>query len=135
MPKCPILLACALALAGCASIPHAGCPAGLRPAQTAEMIFGRNIGGSPGVSDADWTGFADTEITPRFPDGFTVLDANGQWHARNGTTVHERSKVLLIVSSGSSDFEQKLADIRQAYRERFRQESVLLLVGRECVGF
>ena len=136
MPRCPILLlASALVLAGCASIQRTGCPAGLAPAQTAEMIFGRNIGGAPGVSDADWTSFVDTEITPRFPDGFTVFEANGQWRARDGAIARERSKMLLIVTAGASGVDRKLADIRQVYRQRFKQQSVLLIIGRGCAGF
>lgn len=31
------------------------------------------------VSDEDWRAFLAAEVTPRFPDGLTVIDAAGQW--------------------------------------------------------
>src|SRR5688500_17329335 len=31
------------------------------------------------VSDANWQSFLRDEITPRFPDGLTVWEADGQW--------------------------------------------------------
>ncbi|HEX4023218.1 MAG TPA: DUF3574 domain-containing protein [Steroidobacteraceae bacterium] len=131
------LLLCALALTGCASIERAGCPTGLSPAQSVEMIFGRNIGAASTVSDADWARFVDAEIMPRFPDGFTVFEASGQWRARDGTAVRERSQVLLLVVTGAMNIgiEQKLDEIRQTYRQRFKQQSVLVLIGRDCAGF
>ena len=44
-----------------------------------DMFFGRDIAGRAPVSDAEWTGFAGTEVTPRFPEGFTVVQGSGQW--------------------------------------------------------
>src|SRR5580700_2231022 len=37
----------------------------------AELLFGRNIGRSIGVSESDWAGFVAREMAPRFPDGLT----------------------------------------------------------------
>ena len=69
-----------------------------------ELLFGRNIGGRLGVSEAQWGRFVDREISPRFPDGLTVLDAKGEWRdtARN-TIVHEPSKLVEIVLPGKDD--------------------------------
>jgi len=49
------------------------CPTGLQPARIAELFFGLEEGGRL-LTDAEWTGFVDTEVTPRFPDGLTVWD-------------------------------------------------------------
>ena len=128
----------ALALAGCVSVDVDAsliCDGGLKATTTAELVFGRNIGGALGVSDADWKAFVDTEVTPRFTDGLTVLDAAGQWRGASGAIVAEPSKVLLLVLSGAPGEAEKVEAIRAAYKARFRQEAVLLIERSACVGF
>jgi hypothetical protein len=58
-----------------------------------DLMFGRNIGGELGVSEGLWSDFMASEITPRFPEGLTVLDAMGQWQDKErNTIVKEPSK-------------------------------------------
>ena len=35
-----------------------------------------------GVNEADWRRFLHREVTPRFPDGLSVVDVYGQWQGR-----------------------------------------------------
>jgi len=131
-------LVATLALAGCVSVDvdaSLTCDDGLTSATTAELVFGRNIGGALGVSEADWKTFLDQEVTPRFPDGLTVLDAAGQWRGVSGAIVAEPAKVLLLVLGGAPGEAEKIEAIRAAYKARFRQESVLLIQRPACVGF
>ena len=79
-------------------------------------------------------GFLDAEVTPRFPDGFTVLDARGQWRD-GGSIVREPSKVLVIALSDESRDRASLSAIADAYKARFRQQSVLTMVRQACVSF
>ena len=130
-----ICVAAALMLAGCSSLVADECPAGLHRAQTAELFFGRNTGAVETVSDADWRAFVATKVTPRFPDGYTVSNADGAWRGGSGTTVGERSKLLFIVLAGNADEEAKLEAIRAAFRRRFHQQSVMLLEGEGCISF
>lgn len=112
------------------------CRAGQSAGTVAELLFGRNIGGQLGVTEAKWTAFLATEITPRFPDGLTVYDAYGQW--RNRTTnriARERSKVVMIVLPGEATDDQRLSEIIAAYKARFNQQSVGLIVRQACVSF
>lgn len=102
---------------------------------SAELIFGRDIAGGGFVGDADWAAFLDKEVTPRFPDGFSVFDAQGQWRGNSGVIVREPSKALLIVLKGTSDEQAKLQAIRLAYKAQFKQESVLLIEHKECAAF
>jgi hypothetical protein len=110
------------------------CPQGLQPARTAELFFGLEEGGRL-LSDAEWTGFVDTEVTPRFPDGLTVWDARGQWRPPHGTLTHEPSRVMLIVLTDRRDEKARLAAIIGAYKARFHQLSVLLVEHSDCVSF
>ena len=124
----------ALLLAGCAGFPSATCPAGLETMTEAQLFLGRNIPGGGVVGDEDWQRFLDEEVTTRFPDGLTVEDAAGQWRGSGGV-VREPSKRLTIVLGGLPEDEAKLAAIRAAYKQRFHQESVLLLETRSCGSF
>jgi hypothetical protein len=110
------------------------CPRGLRPTSTAQVFFGLDQGGAT-VGQAQWGSFLDGEVAPRFPDGFTVWDARGQWRAQNGAAVREPAKVLLIVLAGKSGERARLAGMIEAYKTRFHQSSVLLVEHRDCVRF
>jgi hypothetical protein len=111
------------------------CRAGLEPKTTVDLFFGRNTGASLGVSDADWARFVDEEITPRFPAGLSVSDIAGQWRGGDGVIVREPAKAVMIVLSGEEGEYARLDAIRDAYRKRFRQESVMLVQRQACVGF
>ena len=133
-------LSCAVALAGlvagCVS-PRAAalCPNGQSRADTVEMVFGRNDGERLAVSEDDWRRFIDEEVTPRFPDGLSVMDVQGQWRASNGQIIREPSKVLYLVLDGGPDDPAKIAAIREGYKRRFHQDSVLLITRPACVSF
>jgi len=122
-------------MSGCASFP----PACMPPAQamvTAEMYFGRNIGDRLGVSDAAFADFAVREITPRFPQGLTVVDARGQWRDTDrGHVVREPSKVVLLTFTDSAEARASLVAIAEAYKSRFRQQAVMTTVRPGCATF
>jgi hypothetical protein len=114
LPAVAVLLAL-IGSAGAQTSCHA--PQQLR--QVAQLLFGRNIGDRLGVSAADWARFVDREISPRFPDGLTVLDAAGAWRdSTRKTIVHEPSKVVEIVLSGKDDDGERLGAIAEAYKKR-----------------
>jgi len=130
-------VALALFLAACATPGQrpASCPPDLSPVTTAELYFGRDIGGTLGVSEDDWRAFLDAEVTPRFPDGLSVTDVAGQWRGADGVIVREPSKALLLILSGAPGEADRIAAIRAAYRARFHQEAVLLLRRQGCAAF
>lgn len=109
------------------------CPSGTAPRMVAELIFGRNIGEVVGVGEGEWQGFLDAEVTPRFPSGLTVVDAAGQWRdPGSGRIVREPSKLLLIVLGEDATAHAGVAQIIAAYKRRFNQHSVLLLIRHAC---
>ncbi|GAM97731.1 hypothetical protein U91I_01359 [alpha proteobacterium U9-1i] len=134
------VLILALALTACApaSAPTetSSCSADEAERVVASMYFGRNIGGTLGVDDAEWAAFLDTEVTPRFPDGLTVSDADGQWRdSTSGAIVREPSKVLTLFLGDEAADREKLELIAHAYKEQFQQQAVALVVERSCVTF
>jgi hypothetical protein len=111
------------------------CPAGTEPFAEYRLFFGRSQGGAEVVSDAAWQAFLADEITPRFPDGLTVLDAAGQWRDGSGMIVRERTKLLLILAKPEADGMRRTEEIAAAYKRAFGQEYVLRVITAACVSF
>ena len=110
------------------------CPEGTDPYVEYRLFFGRSTADGQ-VSDADWHAFLAREVTSRFPEGLTVLNAYGQWKRSSGELLREQSKVVLILAPpGDSPLRQTQA-IAEAYKSRFSQESVLRVVTDACVAF
>jgi hypothetical protein len=123
-----------LVLAGCASVHPRPCPTGQERLRTAQLFFAPNTDGKPRVSDADFRKFADEELTPRFPDGLTILNGGGQWRGSENQLIREASKVVLIVLPTKGDAGARIEAARRAYTKRFRQESVLLVTQASCIS-
>jgi hypothetical protein len=100
-----------------------------------ELFFGGNIGESGRVSDDEWRRFVADEVTPRFPDGFTVLAAMGQWRNHAGTIVAEDSRNLVVIARDATSELAKIAALRDVYKMRFDQDSVLFVQSQVCAGF
>lgn len=128
-------VASVLALGGCATFQAPACPAGQEPMRTAQLFFGQNIGGKPGVSQAEFQKFVDEELTPRFPGGLTVLDGGGQWKGDENRLIREASKVVVLVLPDGLQASLKVNEVRRAYKARFKQDSVLLVTQAACVDF
>jgi hypothetical protein len=102
----------------------------------AELLFGRDIGNREGVSEAAWRSFVAHEITPRFPDGLTIIAATGQWRdPAHNRIVREPSRLVMIVLPGNNDDQSRLADIVGAYKRRFHQQSVGVILESACASF
>lgn len=113
------------------------CVKGMKSRAVAEMIFGRNIGEIEGaVGEEEWARFLDDVVTPKFPDGLTVIDAYGQWwNPPAGRVEREPTKMLLIVLTDEKAQSPKLAEVAAAYKRRFSQQSVMIMMRRACVTF
>jgi hypothetical protein len=122
-------------LSACTVLPQACAP----PAESmvsAELLFGRKIGDRIGVSEAAFAAFLAREITPRFPDGLTVVDARGQWRDQDrGAIVREPSKLVLLTFRDAPQKRENLSAIAEAYKRQFRQQSVLATLRASCVTF
>jgi Protein of unknown function (DUF3574) len=125
-----------LALTGTADAQLVDCLGGQRPTQVAELMFGRNIGRRLGVNEAEWSRFVDNEIVSRFPKGLTVVNAAGEWRDEaTNRILREPSKVVQIVLPGQVDDIARLNEIVPAYKRRFKQLSVIMIVRPACVSF
>jgi hypothetical protein len=126
-----------LSLTGCISVTanrQDPCPAGEDRRQVAELVLGRNIGQTLGVSEADFTRFLDEEVSPRFPDGLTVSDSQGRWLYK-GEVFKEPGKRLTLVLPGKPDDRRRIGEIAAAYETKFHQDAVLTMTHSACVSF
>ena len=102
----------------------------------AELFFGRNIPGRAPLTEAEWAEFAGNVIAPNFPAGFTVMDGQGQWqNPANGQIARDPTKILLVAASREPDLAPRLAAVIEAYKTRFRQQSVGMITRDSCAVF
>ncbi|QUD88630.1 DUF3574 domain-containing protein [Phenylobacterium montanum] len=101
----------------------------------ASLYFGLSIKGAPDLTDEQFADFLDREVSSRFPDGLTVLAAQGRWRSDSGKMVKEPSKLVQIVLSGKPDDLAKLDAVREAYKREHHQESVLEVIEKTCAAF
>lgn len=89
------------------------------------LYFGRSMPNGEEVTVEAWDIFVNDIITPRFPDGLTLLDAQGQWQEEDGVIIRESTFILEVVHPESTADDDKLKAIIEEYKKRFEQESVL----------
>jgi hypothetical protein len=118
----PILSACADAPVSCTAAEAAhGCAV----MTETELFLGRARPDGSIVSEAEWRAFLADVATPLFPDGFTVIPAEGQWRAPGTGEIEREPTLILVILHGAADDERRLAALVAAYKRAFRQESVL----------
>ncbi|MEJ8642940.1 DUF3574 domain-containing protein [Streptomyces sp. MS1.HAVA.3] len=97
------------------------------PYQETRLYFGteRADGRGP-VGEQEFMRFLDREITPAFPEGLTLHDGYGQWRGQDGKIVREDSYevVLLYPEKEAGERSTRIERIRQAYEDRYQQDSV-----------
>ena len=103
-----------------------------------QLFFGaERPDGGPAVTDRQFMGFVDKEVTPDFPDGLTVQNGRGQWRDANGKIEKERSYELILLypvkAAAASD--RKIEEVRRAYEKAFGQEAVARVDDRTRVDF
>jgi len=85
--------------------------------------------------EPEFQNFIDTEVTPRFPDGLTVLSGIGQFRDSAGTIIQEGSKLLILLYPFNKKSNLAVEEIRTEYKEDFQQQSVLRVDEQSCVSF
>lgn len=103
-----------------------------------KLYFGLGLADHPeqGISEARWRAFLDREVTPRFPDGLSVLDVYGQWQGKNEAAPERlRSKCLVIDYPDTQANRDKIEAIRAAWKRMTGDQSVLRVTEPADVSF
>jgi len=104
--------------------------------QRTELYFGEGKADGSSVTNEEFAQFIDDEVTPRFPDGLTELQGLGQWRNDNGVIGKEHSVVLILLyKDRTAETDAKVTQIREAYKTKFQQESVLRVDSKAEVSF
>ena len=100
-----------------------------------ELFFGLSRDQGPDITEQEFQDFIDTDVTPLFPDGLTLLTGRGQWANAYGSITQEETKLLILFYRFSEAGNQAVEEIRQSYVDLFQQESVLRVDEQACVSF
>ena len=106
------------------------CPVGMESFHEYRLFFGRSTDNPQGdtvvtVNDEAWEQFVKHEITPRFPDGLTIFDAQGQFKTPSGTILKEYTKVVMILVPPGGDSMNRIDEIMHAYGQKFQRKFFL----------
>jgi hypothetical protein len=111
------------------------CPTGTDVWQRLELIFGRDIQGGGRVGDKQWRSYVQQVLSPAFPDGLSVIEAEGRGITATGRAYVEDSFVVLIYVPADSDPAERIDAVVNDYKTRFQQESVLVTENPSCLAF
>ena len=103
--------------------------------QAIELMFGRSVDGKLVVGEREWVRFLARVVTPRFPDGLSVVDAAGQYKTADGVIAHEPSKIVIIIAPDGAETQDRIAVIEAAYKKQFRQQKVVVVTRAVCASF
>ncbi len=87
------------------------------------------------VTEEEFQSFINNEVTPRFPNGLTLLSGKGQFRDSAGTLVIEGTKLLILLYTFNNESSIAVEQIREAYKNTFQQESVMRVDEQSCVSF
>ena len=83
-----------------------------------------------GLASAEgmWRTFLDEEVTPRFPDGFSVFDASGQGREETADTIsRERNKVLVLIYPDTAARRAGIEALCTAFKTRSGEKGLLVV--------
>jgi hypothetical protein len=108
-----IAVVLAFLFVACAHVPATGI--------VSERLFcGLSIPAGGAVSQAELDAFIEDVVSPRFPQGFTVWRARGQWKGGN-----EDVMVLEFLHPNDPTVNKAIEEIATEYRTRFHQDAVM----------
>ena len=134
------LLLVVLTLSGCATATtttavNGPCRGPEFAATMQTLYFGTERVGAEAVTQAQWLGFLEHEVTPAFPDGLTWWTANGQWRDPEAELAQEMTFVLQLLHRDEAEEQRKVAALIESYRKQFAQKAVLSTRHVVCASF
>jgi hypothetical protein len=100
-----------------------------------ELYFGLSKPTGAKISEIEWQQFVNTVITPRFREGLTVIDANGQYQNNAGSIIREKTKLVILIHDNSPTKNKMIQEVIVNYKQKFQQESVLQVTSDVRVSF
>ena len=100
------------------------------------LVFGLSKPGGA-VTEAEWQYFVDSYVTPRYRQGLTIIDTDGQWMMQTGEVIKEDSMIVILLYGRESREENdaSIGFIIDTYKKLFQQEAVLRIDTAAGVSF
>lgn len=100
------------------------------------LVFGLSRSGGA-VTEAEWQYFVDSYVTPRYRQGLTIIDTDGQWMMQTGEVIKEDSMIIILLYDAKSQEEngKNIEFIIGTYKKLFQQEAVLRIDTAAGVSF
>lgn len=74
--------------------------------------------------------FIDTQLSPAFPNGFTITESRGQWQSPEYGLTRERTTVVDVQCADNEENWEKIEDIADRYVQRFKPAQASFFVMR-----
>jgi hypothetical protein len=87
------------------------------------------------VTEGEWRAFVAAAVPPRFPGGFTELQAHGRWRDARGQSIEEATRIVEITHDDAAPVHASVRAIAADHRRRFAQQSVLVTQSRSLQCF
>ncbi|NJO43824.1 MAG: DUF3574 domain-containing protein [Cyanobacteria bacterium RU_5_0] len=87
-----------------------------------DLYFGQELPGCKEISQEEFQAFVDEVITPRFPDGLTIFDADGQ---------EKNAKVVSLFVEDTLESKVAIKEIVKAYKRLFRGSEVSRVTNKD----
>jgi len=117
-PRSLVLLTLLLSLTNCRTLPVTSTEYWTRT----ELYFGLKKPGGQIISESEWRAFLNDTVTPLFPDGLTIMQAEGRYRSRTDGLIEEPTRVLVILHQRA---DAKIDHLTRRYIQLFNQESIL----------
>ena len=101
-----------------------------------ELYYGAGRLPASGERDIRWEKYINEVVTPRFPEGLTLLEGTGQWRVKEGQTPRRnRTRILILIHEDTPKKSQQVDEIRTIWKEISGQQSVLRVSQPANVSF
>ncbi|MCB1121814.1 MAG: DUF3574 domain-containing protein [Verrucomicrobiae bacterium] len=91
-----------------------------------ELYYGAGRLPADGSPDERWENYINEVVTPRFPEGLTLLEGTGQWRVKPGQPPRRhRSRILILIHEDTPEKSRLVDEIRSIWLEISGHQSVL----------
>ncbi|MBS1525186.1 MAG: DUF3574 domain-containing protein [Bacteroidetes bacterium] len=101
-----------------------------------DLYFGLSKPGGGIVTGQEWDNFKNDEVCRVFKEGNTIIDATGGWlDPKIGKTVTEPSRIVIYLHKNNAKISGQIDSLRELYKTKFHQQSVLRIDKKIKVSF
>lgn len=90
------------------------------------LYFGQSKPNGGMITEKEWNSFRENEIAKVFKEGSTVVNVTGNWFdPEKHTLITEPTYLVIYFYKRSSKVSRQIDSLRNWYKEKFQQQSVL----------